>query len=152
MPIWLIEIMAARQLDGVFLFITLMTTPAWFAMIFFPGAKIVQKLAHPLMLPPVYSLVLFVILWKFYDSWTLSREVDEVSYDAAKAMVRHPAALLALLCNFQIINLALGTVIFQKSKRCGFRAPVELGICGLLGAPALIPFAIRLILKKKSLS
>jgi len=152
MPIWLIEIMAARQLDGVFLFIVFMTTPVWLAMMFFPGAKVVQKLAHPLMLPPLYSLVLFMILWKFYDSWSLSKEVDEVSYNAAKALVRHPATLLALMCNFQIINLALGTFIFQKARRNGFKAPLELAVCGLLGAPALIPFVIRLLLKDKSLS
>ncbi len=152
MPIWLIEILGARSLDKAFLIIALMTLPVWIGMIVFPKAKIVQKLAHPLVLTPVYGVVLLVILWKFYQNSFLPEQVDEVSYDSARDIVRHPAAFLALFCNFQIINLALGTMIFQKAKRCGFRAPFELLLCGLLGAPALIPFVIRLIIQKKSLS
>lgn len=152
MPIWLIEILGARSLNYALLLIALMTLPVWIAMIVFPKAKIVQKLAHPLVLPPVYSVVLLVLLWKFYEKSFLPDQVDEVSYDAAQGIVRHPAAFLALFCNFQIINLALGTMIFQKAKRCGFRAPVELLLCGLLGAPALIPFVVRLKILKKSLT
>jgi hypothetical protein len=152
MPIWLIEILGARSLDNTFLIIALMTVPAWLAMIVFPKAKIVLQLAHPLVLPPIYSVVLLVLLWEFYQSSFLPKQVDEVSYDAAKDIVRHPAAFLALFCNFQVINLALGTMIFQKAKRCGIRAPFELLLCGLLGAPALIPFVIRLKMQKKSLA
>ena len=152
MPIWLIEILGARSLDKTFLLIALMTLPVWIGMIVFPKAKIVQKLAHPLLLPPAYSVVLFVLLWKFYQNSFPPEQVNEVSYDAAKATVQHPAAFLALFCNFQIINLALGTFIFQKAKRCGIRAPFELLLCGLLGAPALIPFVARLIIQKKSLT
>ena len=52
MPIWLIEILGARSLDHTFLLIALMTIPVWIGMIVFPKAKIVLKLAHPLVLPP----------------------------------------------------------------------------------------------------
>ena len=152
MPIWLIEILGARSLDRTFLVIALMTAPVWLAMIVFPKAKVVQKLAHPLVLPPLYTIVLLVLLWNFYQSSLLPDQVDEVSYDAARDILRHPAAFLALFCNFQILNLALGTMMFQKAKRSGIRAPVELALCALLGAPALIPLVIRLKILSKSLS
>ena len=101
MPIWLIEILGARSLNYALLLIALTSLPVWIAMIVFPKAKIVQKLAHPLVLPPVYSVVLLVIPWKFYEKAFLPDQVEEVSYDAAQGIVRDPAAFLACSAIFR---------------------------------------------------
>jgi hypothetical protein len=151
MPIWLIDILGARDLDSAFLFIALMTMPVWIGMIAFPDARIVRTLAQPLVLPPLYCLVLFVLLWKSYDASLLPDSMEAVSYSAAKGLTRHPVAFLSFFCNFQIMNLALGTLIYQQARRSRMRAPMELSLCSLVGAPALIPFAIRLLVRRKSL-
>lgn len=152
MPIWLIDFLGARDLDSAFLLIALMTVPAWLGMIAFPEAGIVRNLAQPLVLPPLYCVVLFVLLWKSYDASLLPDPIDELSYSAAKGFARHPVTFLSFFCNFQIMNLALGTLLYQKAQRSGFRAPFELLLCWFVGAPALIPFVVRLLLRRKSLS
>jgi hypothetical protein len=151
MPIWLIDLLGARDLDNAFLMIALMTAPVWFGMICFPNARLVRALAHPFVLPPVYCAVLFLLLWKSYQASLLPDPMGELSYTAAQGLARHPVAFLAFFCNFQIMNLALGTMMYQKTLRSGFRAPVELLLCWLLGTPVLIPFIIRLLVRRKSI-
>ena len=104
MPVWLIDIVGAHELDSTFLLIALMTTPVWIGMIAFPKAKIVRTLAQPLVAPPAYCLVLFVLLWRSYDAALVPDSVEEISYSAARELARHPAAFLAIFCNFQIIS------------------------------------------------
>ena len=43
----------------------------------------------------------------------------------------------------------MGVMIYQKAMRSGFRAPLELILCWFLGAIALIPFCIRLIVRRQ---
>ena len=81
----------------------------------------------------------------------LAPPMQELSYSAAQGMARHPVAFLSFFCNFQIMNLALGTMMYQKTMRAGFRAPVELLLCWLLGAPAFIPFVVRLLWRRQSI-
>ena len=152
MPVWLIDIVGARELDRTFLVIALMTLPVWVAMLVFPNTKLTRRVAQPLVAPVFYCLVLFVLVWRAFQASMVPESLDGISYSAARQLARHPAAFLAIFCNFQIINLAVGTMIYQKACRSGIRAPVELVLCCLLGAPALIPFAIRLFLKDKPLS
>jgi hypothetical protein len=152
MPIWLIDFLGARDLDSAFILIALMTLPAWLGMIVFPQTRIVRTLAHPLVLPPLYCVVLIMLLWKSYDASLLPGPIGALSYSAAKGFTRHPVAFLAFFCNLQIMNLALGTFIYQKAQRSALRAPVELLLCWFVGAPALIPFAVRLLLRRKSLA
>jgi hypothetical protein len=151
MPIWLIDILGAHDLDKAFLFIALMTIPVWIGMIVFPNAPIVRTLAQPLILPPCYCLVLFVLLWKSYNASLFPNPMEELTYSAAKGFARHPVAFLTFFCNLQIMNLVLGTVIYQKARRSGFNAPIELLVCWLVGALALIPFTLRLLVKGKTL-
>lgn len=150
MPIWLIELFGARDLDAAFLVIALMTAPFWIAMIAFPGAPYLRQVAQPWLVVPLFTSVLVVLLWKSYQSAVLPDIVSTASYDAAITFAQHPIAFLVLFCNFQIINLFMGVMIYQKAMRCGFRAPVELTLCWLLGALALIPFGIRLIVRRQS--
>lgn len=150
MPIWLIDIFGARDLDQAFLIIALMTLPVWVGMIFFSENSIVRGFAHPLIVLPIYCTVLFILLWKCYQASVLPNPLNELSYSAAQGFARHPVAFLSFFCNFQIMNLALGTMMYQKALRSGFRVPVELLLCCLLGAPALIPFIIRLLIRGQS--
>ena len=151
MPIWLIDLFGASRLDQSFWIIAVMTAPVWIAMICLPAAPLVRALAHPLVLPPLYSLAMLWIFCKSYRSWLFPDALSELSYSAAQALARHPVAFLALFCNFQIMNLILGTTLYQKESRCGFRATVELLLCWLFGAPVLIVFALRLLLRRDSL-
>ncbi len=51
---------------------------------------------------------------------------------------------------FVFLNLTVGTMMNQKTIRSGMRAPVELLLCWWVGAVALLPFAARLLLRKRS--
>jgi hypothetical protein len=149
MPIWLIDIFAARQLGETFLMLVWMTAPVWIAMIGFPDARLVRICAHPFILPPLYSAVVLFLLWKSYQASLLPDPIGELSYSAVKGLARHPVAFLTFFCNFQIMNLLLGTLLYQKALRAGFRAPVELLLCWLIGAPALLPFMLRLLVRRR---
>jgi hypothetical protein len=151
MPIWLIDIFGARDLDNAFLILAFMTLPVWMGMIFLPNTRLVRLLAHPLVMTPIYCTVLFVLLWKCYHASILPDPMPTLSYSAAQGLVRHPVAFLFFYCNFQIINLALGTMIYQKAVRAHFHAPVELLLCWLFGAPGCVPFVIRLLLRSQSI-
>jgi hypothetical protein len=152
MPIWLIEYFGAKDLDRTFIFIAFMTAPFWIGMIFFPKLKLLRRLARPYVIAPVYCSVLFLIIWKAYEASILPDPTVTATYDSARAFSEHPITFLLLFCNFQILNLFLGTMMFQKAIKGGFRAPVELLLCCFLGAFALVPFAARLILRRQSLS
>lgn len=149
MPIWLIDLFGARDLHNAFLFLALMTLPVWIAMLCWPYASLVRSLAQPTLIVPVYSMVLFVLLWKCYQASLLPSPIEELSYSAAQGLARHPVAFLVFFCNFQIMNLALGSMMYQTAQRCGFRAPVELLLCWLLGAPAFVPFSVRLLIRRQ---
>jgi hypothetical protein len=151
MPVWLIEIFGARDLDRIFILILLMTAPVWLAMLLLPGRRWVRSLCQPFLLPPFYCIVLFVLLWESHEASILPDPYAPISYESARYFSKHPIAFLALFCNLQILNLFAGTVIYQKAMRSGMRAPFELLICWLVGAVALIPFALRLIVRRKSL-
>jgi len=150
MPIWLIEFFGARDLDAAFLVIALMTAPFWIAMIAFPSTPYLRQVAQPWLVVPLFTVVLAVLLWKSYQSAVLPNVVSTASYDAAQNFAQHPIAFLVLFCNLQIINLFMGVMIYQKAMRSGFRAPVELTLCWFLGALALIPFGIRLIVRRQA--
>ncbi|HKK17927.1 MAG TPA: abscisic acid-deficient protein Aba4 family protein [Opitutales bacterium] len=152
MPVWLIEVFAAKDLDSSFILILLMTAPVWLAMIALPESRLVRSLAQPFLLPPLYCIVLFVLLWKSHQSAVLPDPYAPITYESARQFSRHPISFLALFCNLQILNLVAGTLIYQKAMRCGMRAPVELLLCWFIGAVALIPFALRLLVRKKSLA
>ncbi|MGZ0708832.1 abscisic acid-deficient protein Aba4 family protein [Coraliomargarita sp. W4R53] len=137
-------------MDAAFLMIALMTAPCWIAMIAFPGARYLRQLAQPWLVVPLFTAVLLVLLWKSYQSAVLPVAVSAASYDAARSFAHHPIAFLVLFCNLQIINLFMGVMIYQKAMRCGFRAPVELTLCWFLGALALIPFGIRLLIRRQA--
>lgn len=152
MPVWLIEIFGAKDLDSTFIVILLMTAPVWIAMILLPRQVFVRKLAHPFILPPLFCVVLFALLWKSHQSAILPDPYAPITYESAREFSRHPISFLALFCNLQILNLAVGTMIYQKAQRSGIRVPFELLLCWLIGAIALIPFGLRLLARGKSLT
>lgn len=151
MPIWLIEYFGAKDLDNSFIFIALMTSPVWIGMIFFAKSKWIRLVARPYVIAPVYCLVLFVLVWKAYESSLLPGPMLHATYESARIFSDHPMAFLVLFCNFQILNLFLGTMIYQKSLKCGFKAPIELLLCCFLGAFALLPFSMRLLMRRQAL-
>jgi hypothetical protein len=152
MPIWLIEFFGARDLENTFILIALMTAPVWVAMIALPDSKYVRGIAQPFIVTPIFCFVLIVLLWKSYQASILPEPMETATYGAARDFAEHPITFLALFCNLQILNLVLGTMIYQKARRSGFRAPIELALCWMLGALALIPFVIRLLVRRKSLT
>jgi hypothetical protein len=152
MPIWLIEIFGSKNLDSTFILILLMTAPVWAAMIAFPESATVRKLAQPFLVSPLYCAVLFVLLWKSHQSAVFPDPYAPISYESARDFSRHPVSFLALFCNLQILNLTVGMMMYQKAVRSRFKIPIELLLCWFIGAVALIPFALRLLLRKKSLT
>ena len=147
MPVWLIESFGGAELQKAFYFIAFMTAPVWLAMIVVPRHPIVRHLAHPLVLPPCFCVVLALLLWKAYQNGVLPSWLSGFNYKGAQNFSRQPMAFLLLFCNWQIVNLALGTAMYQRSLRSQFRAPVELVICWVFGAWSLLPFALRLLLR-----
>lgn len=152
MPIWLIEIFGSGDLNRTFVLILLMTAPVWLLMIFLHESSWVRKLAQPYILPPLYCIVLFVLLWKSHQSAILPDPFAPVSYESAKDFARHPISFLALFCNLQILNLTVGMCMFQKARSVRMRIPVELLLCWLFGAIALVPFGFRMLLKGKRIT
>ena len=150
MPIWLIEIFAAKDLDAAFLWIALMTAPLWIAMIAFPDWPQLRHLAQPWVVVPLFSFVLVLLLLKSYQANALPALFVEANYQSAQSFVRHPITFLVLFCNLQIINLFVGVMIYQKALKSGFRAPFELTLCWFLGALALIPFGLRLLFRRQA--
>lgn len=150
MPIWLIEFFGARDLEAAFLVIALMTAPCWIAMIVFPQAPYLRRIAQPWLVVPLFTVVLLLLLWKSYQASLLPEAVPSANYGGARDLARHPIVFLVLFCNLQIINLFMGVMIYQKATRSGFRAPVELTLCWFLGALALIPFGIRLAVRRQA--
>jgi hypothetical protein len=150
MPIWIIEIFGARDLDAAFLVIALMTAPFWIAMIVFPNMRYLRQIAQPWLVVPLFASILVILLWKSYHAAVLPELVTSASYEAAQGFARHPIAFLVLFCNLQIINLFMGVMMYQKAMRSGFRAPVELTLCWFLGALALIPFGVRLLIRRQA--
>lgn len=151
MPIWLIELFGARDLDLAFVLIALMTAPFWLAMIFWPEVKLTRRMAQPFTVGVGFCVVLLVLLWKSYAASAFPDPMVNVRYQDAQEFTRHPVAFLALFCNLQILNLVLGTVIYNKALQARLRAPVELALCWLLGAVAVVPFAIRLFIRRRGL-
>ncbi|MGB0409030.1 MAG: abscisic acid-deficient protein Aba4 family protein [Opitutales bacterium] len=152
MPVWLIDIFGAQDLDSTFIAILLMTSPVWVAMIAFPHSGMVRTIAQPFLFPPLYCIVLFVLLWKSHQSAVLPDPYAPISYESAREFSRHPISFLALFCNLQILNLAVGTIIYQKGVRSGVRVRLVLLLCWFFGAVAFIPFSIHLMLRGKSLT
>jgi hypothetical protein len=150
MPIWFIELFGAGDLDASFMVIALMTAPFWIAMIGFPSAPYLRQLAHAWLVVPLFTLILLVLIWKSYYAGSLPEVISMANYESARNFANHPIAFLILFCNLQIINLFLGVMIYQKAMCSGFRAPVELTLCWFLGALALIPFSIRLIVRRQA--
>jgi hypothetical protein len=151
MPIWLIEFVAAGDLAAAFVWIALMTAPVWIAMIAFPWALIVRRAAQPLTVAVVYALALCALLWSCFPIKVLPSLVHGVNYSVAREMSQHPVVFLVLFCNLQILNLVVGAVMYQKARRLGLRIPIELTICWGLGVVAVLPFAIRLLLRGRAL-
>ncbi|MEO0509618.1 MAG: abscisic acid-deficient protein Aba4 family protein [Verrucomicrobiota bacterium] len=149
MPIWLIEVFGAKDLDSTFIVILSMTAPIWLAMIIFPREGIVRLIAQPFLLAPVYCIVLFVLLWKSHQTAILPDPYAPITYESAREFSRHPVSFLALFCNLQILNLVVGSMMYQKAQRVAMRVPVELFLCWFFGAVALIPFGLRLLLQRK---
>ena len=147
MPVWLIESVGGGELQKAFYLIAFMTAPVWLAMVFFPKQPIVKHLAHPLVLPPCCCVVSGLLLWNAYQNGVLPSWLSGFGYKEAQNFSRQPMAFLMLFCNWQIVNLALGTAMYQRALRGKFRMPIELMLCWVFGAWALLPFAIRLLVR-----
>ena len=150
MVLWMVESFGGSELERTFYIIALMTAPVWLAMILLPGFSPVRHLAKPFILPPCYCLILGLLLWNAFDLSLLpDKELSGFDLDTARNLVRHPITFLLLFCNWQILILVLGTMMYQKSQSNGFKVPVELLLCWVFGAWALIPFSLRLLVQGK---
>ena len=150
MPIWLIEWFGAVDLDAIFIFIALTKAAFWIAMIGFPSAPYLRQVAHPWLVVPIFTVILLVLLLKSFHAGSMPGIITSVGCEAARKFANHPIAFLILFCNLQIANLFMGVVIYQKAMRSGFRALVELILCWFLGALALNPFCMRLIVRRQT--
>lgn len=152
MPVWFIETFGSADLEAAFVLILLMTAPVWLLMIFFHEANWVRLVAQPYLLGPLYCAVLFILIWRAQESALLPDPFAPISYESARHFARHPVSFLALFCNLQILNLVVGCALFQKARSLRMRVPIELLLCWLFGAVALVPFLIRLLLSRKKLT
>jgi len=118
-------------------------------MIGFPSAPYLRQVAQPWLVVPLFTVILLVLLWKSYHVGSMPEIISSLDYESARNFANHPIAFLILFCNLQIVNLFMGVMIYQKAMRSGFRAPLELILCWFLGAIALIPFCIRLIVRRQ---
>ena len=149
MVVWLIETFGGSELERTFYLIALMTAPAWLGMIFLPQLALVRRLAHPFVLPPLYCLVLGFVFWNAVEASLLPDRPEGFDFETARSFSQHPIIFLLLFCNWQIVNVALGAAMYRKSLSGGFKAPIELFLCWILGAWALVQFAIRLLIRRE---
>lgn len=119
-------------------------------MIGLPSAPYMRQIAQPWLVVPLFTVILIVLLKKSYHAGSMPEIISILDYGSARNFANHPIAFLILFCNLQIVNLFMGVMIYQKAMRCGFRAPLELLLCWFLGAIALIPFCIRLIVRRQT--
>jgi len=147
----MIDYFGARQLDSSFFYLLFMTAPVWIAMIALPRNRLVHVVASPFLAPLFFLPVLFYIFWQAQAEALLPAVPTQADYQSARAFARHPIAFLALFCKLQILNLFLGTVLFQKARAVKISVPVELLICWFIGPLALLPFSVRLLLRRRSL-
>lgn len=145
----LIEIFGAASLDQAVLYLLLMTAPVWLGMLLFPHRRTVVVLANPLVAPLLYLPVLFYIVWTAREQSLLPALTVAADYRSTSQFVRHPVVFLSLLCKLQILNLMVGTLIYQRARSSGMRAPVEIVIAWGTGPVALLPFVLRLLLTRR---
>jgi hypothetical protein len=150
MPIWLVDWLGGQQLDVAFGYLLVMTAPVWIVMIAFPGNRLVAFIAQPFIAPLLYLPVLFYIFWQARSIGFLPTWIETADYRSARAFVRHPVVFLAIFCKMQILYLFVGTVIYQKARAMRMNVIIELLIAWFLGLVALLPFALRLIIRQIS--
>lgn len=144
MPAWLIETFASVMLTRVFWFVTLMTAPVWIAMIFFPKKSLVRAVCQPLGAP-----LAFVFVWAYlcYQAWTLGLpSPGGTSFKESRDLATHPMVFLAGWCQFQVLQVFLGTWVYQDALKRKIAAPAELLACWIFGPLGLLIYAIRLLL------
>lgn len=148
MPIWMVDWLGYRHLDAAFSYLLLMTAPVWLVMIALPRNRLVALIAQPFFAPLLYLPILFYILWQARSIGFMPGWIDSADYRSARTLARHPVAFLAIFCKLQILHLFVGTVIYQKARSLKMNVTLELFLAWLLGLIALIPFAMRLLLRK----
>ncbi len=144
MPAWLIETFASALLTRAFWFVTLMTSPAWIAMIFFPGNNWVKAVCRPLVAPVAYTMVWAYLAWQ---AWTLGLpEPTGTSFQESRDLAAHPMVFLGGWCQLQVLQLFLGTWIYQDALKRKWAVPAELLACWIFGPLALFIYALRVAL------
>ena len=138
----LIAFFGSAQLAQGFLYLSVMTAPCWLLMLIVPGHPWVQRLVSPFGLPLV---LIGVQLYLYFLFFTMRVPVASgVEYHQVKGFFSHPIAFLCFWCQLQLLNLFLGSFMFERATRYGLRIPAELLLCWLTGPISLIPFSIRL--------
>lgn len=145
---WLIETFGSSDLDRAVLYLLLMSAPVWLGMLFFPARRPVIVLANPFVAPLLYLPVLFYILWVAREQSLLPSLTLAADYRTTSKFARHPIVFLSLLCKLQILNLTVGTLIYQRARASGMRAPVEIILAWITGPVALLPFSLRLLFRQ----
>lgn len=145
MPVWIIHLFATKELNQVFLVLTLMTLPVWLMMLLLPTSGFTRRLAHPFFLPPLYALVWAYLFYLMLTITGTPRvNIDAANYKDARGLIRHPFIFLMFWCQMQVINLFVGTILFQKANKMKMLIPGEL-IATWFAAPlGLFFFSLRL--------
>lgn len=141
MPAWLIETFASVMLTRVFWFVTLMTVPVWIGMIFFPKKDIVRSVCRPLGAP-----LAFVFVWGYlcYKAWVLGLPTPTgTSFTENRDLAAHPMVFLAGWCQLQVLQVFLGTWVYQDSLRRKLFVPAELLACWIFGPLGLLFYGLR---------
>lgn len=142
----LIEFFGSAQLAQAFWYLSVLTAPCWILMIGLPDRLWVQRIVSPFGLP---LLLIGVQLYLYYHFFTMkSPIVSGVEYRQVKGFFSHPIVFLCFWYKLQLLNLFLGTFMFERANRFQMRIPLELVLCWLIGPLAMIPFSIRLALRK----
>jgi hypothetical protein len=141
------ELLAGERITRAFWLILALPVPFWLAVLFFPSARVVRHICHPMVAP---TLLLIPLIYLYYQAWDLGGIVwpGGVGYTEAQSVVVHPMGFLILWCQIQIMRLFLGLVLYQHACRTGLRIPIELIACWVLGPLGLLVYLGRLLVQR----
>lgn len=148
MPAWLINIFGAREINDLFLLLTIGPLPVWIGLVVFPNEKWTRMISSPFVVPPLMSLAYVFLLWK---TWELGGPAaPETMVKSVRGFIEHPLIFLVLWAHLQMANLFVGMVLLQDARRNGLSVRVELALCWIFAPVGVLIYTIRRFIRQKT--
>jgi hypothetical protein len=139
----MVEVFGSAQLNRAFIAMNLVVLPFWVAMIVAPSNRWVWRMAHPFMVPAVFSLV-YVYAVYLLVTVTGVPPLAGLEMKAMRSFINHPLVFLVVWAHYLAVDLFLGMSIYRDAAARKIRVPVELCLCWIFGPIGLLAYVGRL--------